>query len=83
MQATSDLAGAKQLVCDKTMGASYGDAFLAAVAVGAAMPEEIGRWNPVARMVTPEPVAAYARQYPLWKRLYAQTADIAHALGAG
>ncbi|MCU0827801.1 MAG: FGGY-family carbohydrate kinase [Tabrizicola sp.] len=82
MQATSDLTGARQLVCDKTIGASYGDAFLAAVAVGAAMPEEIGRWNPVARMVTPNHVAAYATAYPLWKRLYAQTADIAHALGS-
>ena len=81
MQATSDLTGARQLVCEKTIGASYGDAFLAAVAVGAAMPEEIGRWNPVARTVTPEPVAAYARTYPLWKLLYAQTSDIAHALG--
>jgi xylulokinase len=80
MQATSDLSGARQLVCEKTMGASYGDAFLAAVAVGAAMPDEITRWNPVARMVTPEPVEAYARQYPLWQALYRQTRDIAHDL---
>jgi xylulokinase len=83
LQATSDLAGVRQLVCEKTLGASYGDAFLAAVAVGAAMPEEITRWNPVARTVTPESVGAYRRSYPLWKRLYAQTRDIAHALGGG
>lgn len=82
MQATSDLARTSQLVCEKTMGASYGDAFLAAVAVGAVMPDEITRWNPVARTVTAEPVAAYDRQYPLWKALYLQTRDIAHALGA-
>lgn len=81
MQASSDLCGAAQLVCDKTMGASYGDAFLAAVAIGAVMPDEITRWNPVARTVRPERVAAYDRQYPLWKALYAQTRDIAHALG--
>ena len=31
----------------------------------------------------PEPVPAYARQYPLWKALYQQTSDISHALGAG
>ena len=49
--------------------------------MGAAMPKEIARWNPVARTVTPEVVPAYARAYPLWKRLFAQTADIAHALG--
>ncbi len=81
MQATSDLARTPQLVCEKTMGASYGDAFLAAVAIGAAMPDEITRWNPVVRTVNPEAVPAYGRQYPLWKALYAQTKDIAHALG--
>ncbi len=46
------------------------------------MPDEIARWNPVARTVTPEPVPAYDRQYPLWRALYVQTKDIAHALGA-
>lgn len=81
MQATSDLAKTPQLVCEKTLGASYGNAFLAAVAVGAASPDEIIQWNPVASTVTPEHIAAYARQYPLWKALYAQTKDIAHALG--
>jgi xylulokinase len=83
MQATSDIGRVPQLVCERTIGASYGDAFLAAVAIGAAMPDEITRWNPVARTVTPEPVAAYDRQYPLWQALYRQTKDIAHALGAG
>jgi xylulokinase len=83
MQATSDLAGLPQLVCEKTVGASYGDAFLAAVATGAAMPEEIGRWNRVVRTVEPQPDPAYARQYPLWKALYRQSRDIAHALAKG
>ncbi len=83
MQATSDISGAGQIICEKTVGASYGNAFLAAVAVGKAMREEIVEWNPVARTVRPEAVAAYARQYPLFKRLYEQTKDIAHALGAG
>lgn len=82
MQATSDIGRVPQLVCEKTIGASYGDAFLAAVAIGAAMPDEITRWNPVARTVTPERVAAYDRQYPLWQALYRQTKDIANALGA-
>ncbi|MBK8440913.1 MAG: FGGY-family carbohydrate kinase [Rhodobacter sp.] len=81
MQATSDMCGVPQEVRDKTLGASYGNAFLAAVAVGAASPEEITAWNPVARMVTPEEVPVYRRQYPLWKALYAQSRDIAHALG--
>ena len=81
MQATSDIGGAGQIVCEKTVGASYGNAFLAATAVGKALPDQIVEWNPVARTVRPEAVAAYARQYPLFKRLYAQTRDIAHDLG--
>ena len=83
MQATSDLGKTPQLVCEKTIGASYGDAFLAAVAVGAVMPDEITRWNPVSRTVTPAAVPAYDRQYPLWLELYTRTKDIAHALGGG
>ncbi|GAB1363347.1 FGGY-family carbohydrate kinase [Rhodobacter sp.] len=81
MQATSDLGGVPQIVCEKTIGASYGDAFLAAVAMGAISQDEIAAWNPVERIVQPARVAAYARQYPLWKALYSQTRDIAHALG--
>ena len=81
LQATSDMAQISQLVCEKTVGASYGNAFLAAVAVGAVSPEEITTWNPVQRTITPETVPAYVKQYPLWKALYEQTADIAHALG--
>ena len=80
LQATSDLCGAVQEVCDKTIGASYGDAFLAALAVGLVAEGDITRWNPVATRVEPDRVAAYDRQYPLWKRLYLQTRDIAHGL---
>ncbi|MEY4984620.1 MAG: hypothetical protein RIR62_2886 [Pseudomonadota bacterium] len=83
MQATSDFAGVPQVVCEKTVGASYGDAFLAAIATGHATPDRIAEWNPVARIVQPEDVPAYRRQYPLFKALYRQTKDIAHALGAG
>lgn len=83
LQATSDLSGVPQEICDKTIGASYGDAFLAALAVGLAEEGDIARWNPVSGRVMPERVAAYDRQYPLWKRLYQQTRDIAHGLGTG
>ena len=41
MQATSDLGQVPQVVRERTVGASYGDAFLAAVAVGAATPGQI------------------------------------------
>ena len=80
LQATSDFSGVTQQVCAKTVGASYGNAFLAALAIGAAQPGNIVDWNPNASTVSPEPVAAYAVQYPLWKRLYVQTRDIMQAL---
>ncbi|OYX24656.1 MAG: carbohydrate kinase [Rhodobacterales bacterium 32-66-7] len=80
LQATSDLCRAEQELCAQTIGASYGDAFLAALAVGLVSKADITRWNPVSARVLPEAVAAYDRHYPLWKALYAQTRDIAHAL---
>jgi xylulokinase len=46
-QATSDIAGIDQFLCERTIGASYGDAFLAAVAIGDAKVGDIAVWNPV------------------------------------
>jgi xylulokinase len=83
MQATSDLGGVPQIVAEKTIGASYGDAFLAALAVGRVQPADIVRWNPQARVVHPVAEPVYARQYPLWQQLYSQTRDIARALAKG
>ncbi|MFV0300666.1 MAG: FGGY-family carbohydrate kinase [Paracoccus sp. (in: a-proteobacteria)] len=80
LAATSDLTGVPQELCEQGFGASYGDAFLAALASGAAGPEDIGRWNPVRERLDPRHVPAYERQYPLFRKLYLQTRDIAHAL---
>lgn len=80
LQATSDIGGVPQVVCEKTIGASYGDAFLAACAVGLADPGDIGQWNPTERHVDPQTHAAYVRQYPLFKELYSSTRHIAVAL---
>lgn len=80
LQATSDFGHIPQQVCEKTIGASYGDAFLAALAIGTARPPDILTWNPNAHTVTPDEVPAYATQFPLWKRLYAQTKDLMQAL---
>jgi xylulokinase len=81
LQSTSDYGRVPQLVSEKTVGASYGDAFLAALAVGAAEPGDIARWNPVDRAVEPAPDTVHARQYGLFRRLYEQTKDIARDLG--
>ncbi|MBC7739846.1 MAG: carbohydrate kinase, partial [Candidatus Saccharibacteria bacterium] len=80
MQATSDLTGLDQMVCRVTTGAAFGDAFLAARAIGVVA--EMDQWNPVEEVVQAQAHPAYARQYPLFRALYEQTKDIAAALGA-
>ena len=80
LQATSDLTGLDQIVCKVTTGASFGNAFLAAQAIGVQV--DIAQWNPVADLILAQRHAAYDRQYPLFRALYDQTRDIAAALGA-
>ncbi|WP_309084301.1 FGGY-family carbohydrate kinase [Chelativorans sp.] len=77
-QATSDISGVDQIIRARTIGASYGDAFLAAVAVGDARKEEIAAWNPAVRTISPrrEHAAAYERQYGVFRRIYDQTRDL-------
>lgn len=81
MQATSDLTGLDQIVCRVTTGAAFGDAFLAARAIG--VEAQITDWNPVEKIVSAAHHAAYDRQYPLFRALYEQTKDIAAALAEG
>jgi xylulokinase len=76
--ATSDASGRPQIVRENTMGASYGDAFLAALGVGDLKREAIEHWNPVARTIVPEPsrAAAYRRGYDVFRALYPRTKDL-------
>ena len=80
LQATSDITGIDQIVCEKTTGASYGDAFLAALAVGLVQRNDIATWNPVAQKITARPNATYEKAHTLFRRLYEQTKDIAREL---
>lgn len=80
LQATGDFSGLDQIVCDKTVGASFGDAFLAACAIGAASAQDIDDWNPVADRLTAAPQDIHRQHYALFRRLYEQTKDIAAAL---
>ena len=74
-QATSDISGRPQIVREKTIGASYGDAFLAAMAVGDVKAGDIETWNPVATRFTPnaELRERYARLYRVFRDLYPAT----------
>lgn len=81
LQATSDITGIDQMVCEKTSGAAYGDAFLAALAVGAVERADISDWNPVQETVRATPDPLYEKHYALFRRLYKRTNDIARELG--
>ena len=83
LQSTSDATGAPQILRQRTIGASYGDAFLAAVASGSAKLEDIGTWNPVVTTVMPIPEnrEVFARHLSLFKRLYDQTKDLMAEIG--
>lgn len=74
-QATSDVSGLDQILRRRTIGASYGDAFLAAVAVGDAKIADIERWNPVEATLRPNAGTAgtYRRQYRVFRALYEST----------
>ena len=79
-QATSDVSGLAQSVCERTVGASYGDAFLAALAVGDVRAADITTWNPVERTIEPGSSAAYERRYRVFRQLYQQTRDLMREL---
>jgi xylulokinase len=81
LQATSDLTRLPQELRQVTVGASYGDAFLAALAIGVAQPDDIDVWNPPERTVAARDLPEYARSYPLFRRLYEQTKDLMRELG--
>ncbi|MFC0531627.1 FGGY-family carbohydrate kinase [Phytohabitans kaempferiae] len=78
-QIVSDITGLPQEIREVSIGACYGGALLAAQLVTDVSIED---WNPVARIVTPrlETAAEYGDRYDLYRRLYASTADIVHAL---
>ena len=80
LQTTSDASGRDQEVCRQTFGASYGDAFLAALAVGSADQQDIHLWNPVTDTVRPATSDALERRYAAFRQLYEVTKDIAHGL---
>jgi xylulokinase len=80
LQATSDTTGLDQTIRQHTIGAAYGNAFLAAIAIGTTERSDILNWNPEIGRINARSVPAYDRLYPLFRQLYDQTKDIAAAL---
>ncbi|MGH3707164.1 MAG: FGGY-family carbohydrate kinase [Pseudonocardiaceae bacterium] len=77
-QIVSDVLGAPQQLPRQTMGACLGDALLAAIGIG----QTPAHWNPISTTIEPHPgsAAVYERCYALYRELYPNTREIAHAL---
>jgi xylulokinase len=80
-QTVSDVTGRPQLVPEQAIGASYGDALLAAIGVGLVPPDT--DWAKIAREIKPDPHnrAIYDDLYPTWCELYPATKGLVHRLG--
>jgi xylulokinase len=78
LQATSDITGLTQNVRSKTMGASYGDAFLAALGVGDVKKDDIHIWNPPDRSVQPirDNTEVYRQSFEKFRALYERNKDL-------
>jgi xylulokinase len=84
MQVVSDVTGVPQDVPERTIGASYGDAFLAGVASGIIEDRaELSRtWVETGARIEPDPAisSVYDEYYALYVRLYERTREEQHAL---
>ncbi len=81
-QIVSDVTGREQHVPAQTIGASYGDALLAAIGNGLVPPET--DWATAGSVVEPRPEVreVYDRLYAGYEALYPATASIVHDLAA-
>jgi xylulokinase len=79
-QIVSDIIGRPQEIPRETIGASYGDALLAAIAAGLTAPES--RWNAPAATVEPvaEHAGLYDTLYATYRSLYPATREQMHRL---
>ena len=77
-QATSDASGLRQEVREVSIGASYGDAFLARLAIGNVSTLSIKCWNPAAYAIEPDfnNAAVYRRRYATFRKLYPRIRDL-------
>ena len=76
LQAISDISGYEQILREVTVGASYGDAFLAAVAAGAAERGDIDTWNRESGTIRARRHAVYERGYSVFRDLYRNNKEL-------
>ncbi|MBE3559778.1 MAG: FGGY-family carbohydrate kinase [Ktedonobacteraceae bacterium] len=81
-QIISDVTGLPQELPRETIGACYGDAMLAALAVNIITPDTT--WNPISTIIEPQADAHrnYDALYEVYRQLYPATREQAHRLAA-
>lgn len=84
-QIVSDVTGMAQMLPERTVGASYGDAMLAGLATGIVDRDSaMTTWVRTRRIIEPNPNSAdvYDQTYAIYRRLYHHLKDDLHALAA-
>ena len=83
MQLVADILDIELSIPQQLIGASYGDAFMAAVGVGLFKDlTEITRWVKNKKVISPDPKVhdQYALNYKIFRELYAATKPLMHEL---
>jgi xylulokinase len=83
LQIVSDVADIAMDIPEQQIGASYGDAFMAAVGVGLYDDlTEVTEWVNLKHRIRPEPTASgeYELSYRIFRGLYDRTKDLMHTL---
>ena len=85
LEIVSSAAGVTQIVPELTIGACYGDAFLAGLAAGIVKPADLMNWVKYKSEIAPDPRLreVYAPLYADFLNLYTQNRDILHRLAKG
>jgi xylulokinase len=84
LQIVSDVCNVPQVIPEITLGASYGDAFLAGLGTGVFSSfSDINRWTRYVKTVNPNPAHSdlYSRYFDLYLDLYRTNKPLMHQLG--
>jgi xylulokinase len=84
LQIVSDVAGISQEVPQLTIGASYGNAFLAGLAIGLLKRSDVNLWVKPGKVIRPQPDCKelYDSYIADYRQLYEYTINIAHHLSS-
>jgi len=83
LQIVSDVTGLEQVIPELTIGASYGDAYLAGLAAGLIQKHDLGHWVKVKKIIKPNHhnKEIYEMLFKNYIHLYNNTREIVHQLG--